>query len=380
MTLTPFALPVLVSLLLGVATGFVMHRSSYCLAGAFRDLFLFRSVRLLRALLLLVAATMVLVELARRSGLLPLYPFPGLGAPSLASLAGGVVFGMGMVLAGGCVVGTLYQAGAGHASAWVALAGLVAGSGLYAEIFPWCSAFGQRTALFGGARTVPQWLGVDPGWVMIPAALAAAVLLWRQRRPSLPGSALWGCLAPWKASLLLSLVTAASLVAVGMPLGVTTTYAKAAGALESFVAPGHVASLEYFQTVPFGYVLPWGGVTLAGGPGPGFDGIALLQLPIIAGVLLGGALSAVRLGEFPPRLHLPAAQVVSALAGGLLMAVGSRLASGCNLWHLLGGLPVLALGSLLFTAGIVAGAWIGAGILVAVVLRPTSSAASADVS
>ncbi len=102
-----------VSLILGLCAGWVMHRSGFCLAGAFRDIFLFRTADMFRALVLLVAATAVLFEAARLAGLLPLYPFPSLCAPTPANVIGGFLFGVGMVLAGGCVVGTLYRMGAG---------------------------------------------------------------------------------------------------------------------------------------------------------------------------------------------------------------------------------------------------------------------------
>ena len=97
-----------------------MHRSDFCMAGAFRDLFLFRTTFMLRMLVLAVVASMILFEAARLMGLLSTYPFPLLGAPSLATFAGGLLFGTGMVLAGGCVVGTLYKLGAGSLVAAIA--------------------------------------------------------------------------------------------------------------------------------------------------------------------------------------------------------------------------------------------------------------------
>ncbi|MCF6187818.1 MAG: YeeE/YedE family protein, partial [Desulfobulbaceae bacterium] len=68
---------------------------------------------MLRALLLLIVASMVLFEMFRQLGFLPLYPFPLLGSPSLANIVGGILFGIGMVTAAGCVVGTLYKMGGG---------------------------------------------------------------------------------------------------------------------------------------------------------------------------------------------------------------------------------------------------------------------------
>jgi hypothetical protein len=39
------------------------------------------------------------------------------------------------------------------------------------------------------------------------------------------------------------------------------------------------------------------------------------------------------------------------------------MASGCNVWHLLGGLPIMAIQSMLFLAGLIPGAWLGARLL-----------------
>lgn len=108
-----YAYILMFSLLLGLAAGFVMHRSDFCIAGMFRDLFLFGTVFKLRTLLLLVASSMSLFEMARQFGVLSIYPFPLFGSPSLANIIGGFIFGVGMVLAGGCVVGSLYKMGAG---------------------------------------------------------------------------------------------------------------------------------------------------------------------------------------------------------------------------------------------------------------------------
>ncbi len=77
------------SLLLGLAAGFIMHRSDYCVAGMFRDAFLFGRADSLRFLFLQVVLTMLLFESARWLGLLSFYPFPILAPPSLVNILGG---------------------------------------------------------------------------------------------------------------------------------------------------------------------------------------------------------------------------------------------------------------------------------------------------
>lgn len=368
----PYLVIVPASLVLGLAAGYVMHRSDFCMAGMFRDLFLVRRTRMLRMLVLAVVASMVLFESARLLGLLTPYPFPLLGSPSLASPIGGLVFGAGMVLAGGCVVGTLYKLGAGSLLALLALVGLIAGSTLYAEIHPWWSALATATTLFPGKVTLPEILGWSPTPLLAVLVLGGGLLLlhWYRQDGWRREAAAEGYLQPWKAALALALIGLISYLLIGMPLGVTTSYAKLGAAAEATLIPGHFADLAYFQTQSLDYQPPIGDLRVSGGPGPGLDGIAAIQLPLILGIVLGATISALLLHEFRIYLRVPLRQCLSALVGGLLMGLAARMAPACNLWHLLGGLPILAAPSLLFVLGLLPGAWIGTRLLTRLVLRP----------
>lgn len=365
----PFML--LTGLLLGLCTGFIMHRSDFCVAGMFRDLFLFKSVFKLRSLTLLVVCSMILFETARQLGLLPIYPFPLLGAPSLANVVGGILFGIGMVLAGGCVVGTLYKMGAGSVPSMVAFAGLLAGSALYAEIHPWWSSVIAMTTFQKGKKTIPQLLDIDPlPLVLITAAVAGFYFLnvYRQGgwvRPSYTE----GALQPWKAAILLAVIGLLSYVLIGMPLGITTAYAKMAGYAESCMFSAHYQGLAFFKALPLNYRHPLTGMQLVGGPGATMDAIAVIQFPVIGGIILGSACSALLLREFKIYCTIPFQQYVSAATGGILMGLASRMTPACNVWHLFGGLPVLAIQSLLFLAGLLPGAWIGSLILSRFIVR-----------
>ena len=349
----------------GAAAGFLMHRSGFCLVCPFRNFFLFRDALPARNLLLAVVSSMVLFEAARRLGLLPFYPFPMLGFPSVSHLIGGGVFGVGMFLAGGCAVGVLYRMGAGNLVAGTAFLGLLAGSAAYAEIHPAWSVVKERWTLSHGWSTIPQGLGIDPGLVVLAVAVPSVALFlrWRAagswtRRGTLPR----GYVPMWAAAIGLSVLGTAIYVLSGMPIGITTSCAKMAGWVESVFAPGHFATLDYFRSVPLNVASRAGGI-LRGGPAPVSDALAAIQLPLVAGVVLGSALSAVLLSEFRVYRGVPPPQLAAGFAGGILMGLASRMGSGCNVWHLLGGVPILAAPSLLFAAGLLPGAWAGTLLL-----------------
>ena len=54
------------------------------------------------------------------------------------------------------------------------------------------------------------------------------------------------------------------------------------------------------------------------------------------------------------------------------MGLASRMAPTCNVWHLLGGLPLLAASSILFCIGMLGGAFLG-GILLTQLLGTKST-------
>jgi len=367
---SPFPLIAVTSAVAGLVAGFVMHRSDFCVTAMFRDLFLVRDFFLLRMLVLLVVVSMLAFELGRAGGLLGPYPFPLLGPGSLATLIGGVLFGIGMVLAGGCVVGTLYKLGAGSVVSAVAFLGLLAGSALYAEWHPWWSAFAQATR-FGPAITLPQAFDIAPALLILPLAALGAVYLYRSQRRGLltrPGYAA-GHIPPWQTALTLSAVGFVSWLLIGMPLGITTSYAKLGATVESLFWPGHVAGLAYFQAQGLNYTPPFAAGPVSGGAGPQLDAIAAIQYPLIVGIILGAALSALLVKEWRLHWRIPPRHYASALLGGLLLGAAARMVPGCNIWHLWGGVPILAVQSLLFLLGILPGAWLGSRLLVRYVVR-----------
>jgi len=359
------------SLLIGLLAGFFMHRSDFCLAGAFRDLFLFRSARMIRVLVLLILVTAVLFEVSRFWGWLPHYPFPNFYQPSLANLVGGVFFGIGMVLAGGCVVGVLYKLGGGSVLAGVALLGLLVGSAFYAEFHPWWAHLAKAMRLHEQEVTLPQLTGTHPLWWLAPLVLIGGGLCWRWRSDwVLSGSSpAEGYIQPWITALVLAVLSWLSVLGTALPMGVTSPYAKAAAYLEQLVAPQHVASLSFFTAQPVRFKLPFGGPEMSGGAGPVFDIMTLTQGPLVIGIILGALISALLLGEFRPHWQLQRRQVGMVFAGGVIMALGSRMTPGCNIWHLLGGLPLLTMQSLLFLAGLLPGAWFGGRLLVYLTIR-----------
>jgi len=359
----PYLLIIITSSICGLIAGFIMHRSSFCVTGMFRDMFLFKDYYMIRMLIMLIVISMALFEVGTMAGLLTANPFPLLGPPSLATILGGMLFGFGMVLAGGCVVGTLYKMGSGSVLSFIAFIGLLAGSTFYAEIHHLWSALAKATTFTAGKVTLPQLLETSSYFFTLPIAIIGAIYLFNIRDKLVKITAVEGYIQPWKVAIILALLGGISYLFVGMPLGITTSYAKLGSSIEAIFAEEHVYSLAYFTGEPLKYVPPFTNTMITGGAGPKLDAVAAIQYPLVIFITLGATLSAVILKEFKVHYRLPVKQYVTVLVGGFLLGLAARMVPGCNIWHLWGGIPILSMQSLIYGAALIPGTWLGSKFL-----------------
>lgn len=353
---------------IGMILGSIFFRSDFCMAGILRDVFLFGDRTLLNALFLAVILTMFLFLLGRIFGLLAVDPLPTFGPPSLTGLLGGLLFGVGMVLAGGCVVSTLYKMAGGNLAHGLAFVGIIVGSLLYAEVYPLFKVAEGLTSLGDTVTLFQVWPHAVEAAVWLLAIGAGLVFLhWQRQGKWQVVAGCQGYMQPWRVAIALALLNLAVYFFSGWPMGISTAYAKVGAWIESLFFPGHVTSLAYFSRSTV--VMEAAGGTLTGGAGPSIDLIFHTELMLMLGIVIGAFLTALRLGEFRIYGLPPLRQGVATFAGGLLIAIGARMANGCNIKHVLGGLPLLSLQSLLFVGGLLIGAWLGARLLPKIILR-----------
>jgi hypothetical protein len=357
------------NLLLGLILGSIFYRADFCMAGMFRDIFLFRDCSMLRSLSVYLVTAMVLFFIIRQSGLAvfdrpPIYKFP-----SIATLAGGFVFGVGMVLAGGCVIGTLYKMASGKLGSLIAFFGMISGSLIYAEFHPLAESFRRDTVISGYILVSDFSQGTEAGLVAILLVLSVVVFAhWAKQGKFRYEAFAEGYLKPWKAALIIAVLNAVAYVFSGLPMGITTAYAKIGGFIEHFFAPSHANDLEYFNQNCVSAVTS-SGLKIAGGAGPRPDVIFFTELALVTGIVIGAFATAVRFKEFKIYGFPPRCQAVSAFIGGLLLAFGARIAAGCNLKFILGALPFLALQGPVFVVGMTGGAYLGTIMLKKLVIK-----------
>ena len=127
-----------VSLGIGLMIGIVLRYTRFCFAGAFRDMFITGNTKVIRAVILgLIVSTIGFGLIQARH--IPAHigdygSIPGAVNPvGLHIMLGAFIFGIGMVLAGGCASGLLMRLGEGHTIHLVVLIGIIIGNLLGAK-------------------------------------------------------------------------------------------------------------------------------------------------------------------------------------------------------------------------------------------------------
>ncbi|WP_125154277.1 YeeE/YedE thiosulfate transporter family protein [Clostridium rectalis] len=130
-----------VSLIIGTAIGLVLRYSRFCFVGAVRDPFTGGNTKLLRGVLMAMIVSTIGFFVIQNNYLKthPIrYEFiPGTVSPvGLHIMIGAFMFGIGMVIAGGCASGVLMRMGEGHLLQWIILLGFLIGTVLGAKDYP----------------------------------------------------------------------------------------------------------------------------------------------------------------------------------------------------------------------------------------------------
>jgi uncharacterized membrane protein YedE/YeeE len=112
-----------VALAAGAGFGLAIERGRICFTAAFRDLWITRQSPLARALALAMAVASIGFAVAVAAGVAPKSEPAGLNA-----LLGGAIFGVGILVAGGCETGWMYRASQGYVQLWMAGLGTFVGT------------------------------------------------------------------------------------------------------------------------------------------------------------------------------------------------------------------------------------------------------------
>jgi len=323
-------------LVLGLILGGVVQYSRFCMSAVVSNFVLMRDCRQLHAFLLAISVAVVGTQLLNMTGLIDLNESAYL-APKIdwtGAILGGLLFGIGTILAGGCIGRTVVRVGEGNIGALIALIvmGIVAAVTMYGPLEPVRVSLYQATVI-----EIPPEMASIPGMLHFsaPYLVALFVIL---------------CLSivvlTGKKNHSRVLLVAGSILGLLIVAGWWIT-----GNLSQDLFSMHrPSSLTYAGPLAqSGYMLATGSVL---GEGAQF-GVTLL-----IGTLLGSFITAMLTGGF--RWNAPKAHHLnSIIIGGSLMGFGAILAGGCNIGNGLTGMSALSVRSLVAVIAIFAGMRIG---------------------
>jgi len=158
--------------LIGLLIGFILQRSRWCVVRALREPFLTgdsEPALAIMAGLLVGVLGFVIIKL------LGLGPEISMVATNffVPAIIGGIIFGFGMTIAGGCTVGSTWRAGEGHVKLWLALLGIVIMAPLTAEFI--------RPALMDALPEIakqPVFMPDNYGYIGSVVILILIIILW----------------------------------------------------------------------------------------------------------------------------------------------------------------------------------------------------------
>lgn len=313
------------ALITGFAFGYATQRGGFCLTRALSNFFIMRDATILRAYGLALLVGSVGVHLLLTTGLveIPIRPFHW-----LANLVGGLVFGFGMILSGGCSGSTWYRVGEGAVGSWVVLLGFAMGAtatsvGILAPLNRMLKTPSATSptlySVVGNAFGVTD---LSPWAVIVPLGIVLGWVLWRGADE--PEHGKW----PWP----LTGAVVGVLIALGWW---TSSFGNAPTGITFALNTSHAFT---YPLVGYPTRVNW-------------------SMVLLVGVPIGAFVAARHSGEFRWKLP-PGWSLVQLFAGGLLMGMGAIVAEGCNITQGLTNSATLSVGSLTAFVAMGIGAWV----------------------
>lgn len=352
---------VLMAVPIGFLFGFFLQKGDLCGSSGCSEVLLFRSFEKLGGLWVCIVTSMTGFALLNLLGWVELSPKPLLW---LSMIVGGTVFGTGMVLAGGCVTGSLFKAGTGNLNSMAALLGIPLGVGAIRHGF--LRSFRSHLDQFalsakdGDSVTLTTITGLSfqtLALIIAAGTLLAALVLarWRKKSPFIPDgkrkNPLTRSWKPWQAGLGIGLLAVPAYLCsaaggINYPIGTT-------GGIYSAVLLATDKDLVHVNSPEDSAMLLENGESSGPERKPVFWWLILLCGSLMAGSWLAGRLSGEsRLFPRPPE------QVVIAFFGGILVGTGAALGEGCFYGNIVSGWALMSAGGFLFGIAAIFSNWI----------------------
>jgi len=344
---------------IGFLFGFFLQKGDLCASSAMSEVIMFKDRSKIWGFWVAIVTTMLSISIIDFFGFIDVNPKAFYW---MNYLVGGVLFGVGIVLAGGCISGVLYKSGTGNINSIMALMSIPFGIaavevGPFKEFNLW-----MKTFVINGSNGEPLTLYYLTG---IPYLLLAIIfvvgtilyLLFRRKRFEF-SMALNRSWKPWIAGIaigILSLFAYLSSNASGRNYALGVTHGVYHNALLFFENKDNlnIVTEKPVQKVQAVNSNIKGDQQVISAKKKVSGWLILVVIGLVAGSLVSGLLSG-QAKLLPKDPH----QTVIALIGGFLVGSGAAFAEGCSIGNILSGWGMMSIGNFEFGIVVVLANWI----------------------
>ena len=347
--------------LVGIIFGLILMHAMFGFTGGWRQFIRSRHSVGVRAQILLIILSSILFFPIVGGVFSDISSHAALGQVGTSVVIGAFLFGIGMQLGGGCGSGTLYTVGQGQTDMLITISFFIVGATLGSYHLPWWLSLPN----IGKVSLITEF-----GW--LPALLLQLVILVilyrfvssreikqhgnlqdfsaKQKHESFLEQLIHGPWPIWWGVIGLTIFGLATLLMAGYPWSITFAFGLWGAKIWSALG-GDVASWAY-----------WSG----GYPAKALNQSVLADITSVMnfGIILGAMLAAALAGKYAPEGKLKSKRVLTAVVGGLLLGYGARLAFGCNIGALVGGMASGSLHAWLWLVAAFSGGIVGVKIRV----------------
>lgn len=300
---------ILTGLFCGALLGFVMQRGRFCLTGGFRDMYIAKDNRMFYALLIAIAVQSIGVYTLIQMDVIQ---FTTGAFPWVAVIIGSFVFGIGIILAGGCATGTWYRAGEGLLGSWIALAGYMLMSTIM-KSGPLTPVNESISSVVLPKNSIADTTGISV-WVFI--AIFTAIVVWIISRELRKPKVVIPSMKPKRTGIAHLLFEKRwhpffTAMLVGLIAILAWPLSEATGRMSGLGITTPSANILQYLVTGDVSIINWG-------------------VFLVLGIFLGSFIAAKGSREF--RFRMPDAKTgITSFIGGILMGFGASLAGGCSI-------------------------------------------------
>ncbi|MDH5542000.1 MAG: YeeE/YedE family protein [Nitrospinota bacterium] len=146
----------------GFIYGMCLQYGRFCFSSAFRDLFAVGVPRMVVGIMIATILFSFVSSFVMASGMSGFHSAPF----GIHSIIAGLIFGVGMVLAGGCASGSLYKTGEGNGTSLLVVISLATTLAIFVDIGGFANYFvPKKWAESALTKNLPDSITVNDGWI-----------------------------------------------------------------------------------------------------------------------------------------------------------------------------------------------------------------------